>query len=293
MLKQLTNRVYYKPHVEETDRPTLGLISGDKYSLLVDAGNSPNHAMEFLQDVKQINTTAPVKFLVITHWHWDHTFGIHTMDLPTISHVDTKKQLDYMKTLKWDDVSLDLRVETGEEIEFCRDMIKREMPTRDELILQSPDITFTDRIEIDLGGITCVIEHVGGVHAQDSSIVYIPEEKIMFLGDCLCQDFYSGDWSYDRDELHTLIEKIRKYDVDYYVTSHHRPETNEELWTYLTELRDLGEIVGDETDWNKIKDVFIKTKAESLDEEKLDTMQYFVNGNKKRKKINDENVSFN
>ena len=60
---------------------------------------------------------------------------------------------------------LDERVATGEEIEFCNEMIKREMPTRDHLELKSPDVTFTNKIEIDLGGITCVVEHVGGVHA--------------------------------------------------------------------------------------------------------------------------------
>lgn len=43
MLKKLTDRVYYKPHLEQTDRPALGLINGNKFSLIVDAGNSPGH----------------------------------------------------------------------------------------------------------------------------------------------------------------------------------------------------------------------------------------------------------
>ena len=142
------------------------------------------------------------------------------MDLLTISHDETKKKLEYLKTLKWDDASLDARVETGEEIEFCSDMIKLEMPTRDHLELKVPDLTFNNKIEIDLGGVTCVVEHVGGIHARDSSIIYVPDEKVMFLGDCIYQDFYSGEWSYDQDELLILLDKIKKYDVNCYVTGH-------------------------------------------------------------------------
>ena len=156
-----------------------------------------------------------------------------------------------MKTLKWDDASLDARVETGEEIEFCRDMIKLEMPTRDSLELKMPDITFENKIEIDLGGVHCIVEHVGGVHAQDSSIIYIPDEKVMFLGDCIYQDFYSGEWSYDLNELIILLDKIKKYDVNCYVTGHQDPKTHEEMWDFFDDLLKIGETVDNEVSFDK------------------------------------------
>ncbi|GAF08322.1 MBL fold metallo-hydrolase [Paenibacillus pini] len=129
MLKKLSDKVYYMPQYSETDRPTLGLICGENFSVIVDSGNSPAHARDFLNLVEQIDI-APVKFVVITHWHWDHIFGMDTMKLLSISHNQTKDRIEYLKTLTWDDASLDSRVETGEEIEFCSSMIKLEMPTR-------------------------------------------------------------------------------------------------------------------------------------------------------------------
>ena len=54
MLKKISERIYYMPHEDKTDRPVLGLICGDKYSLIVDAGNSPNHAMEFLLNIAEL-----------------------------------------------------------------------------------------------------------------------------------------------------------------------------------------------------------------------------------------------
>ncbi|MEH7122566.1 MBL fold metallo-hydrolase [Bacillus sp. JJ1503] len=282
MLKKLTNKVYYMPHYSETDRPALGLICGDDFSVVVDSGNSPAHAKDFLNLVEKMDIP-PVKFVVITHWHWDHIFGIKTMGLLTISHEQTKEKVEYLKTLKWDDASLDARVETGEEIEFCSEMIKREMPTRDHLELQVPDLTFSDKFEMDLGGVTCVVEHVGGVHAQDSSIIYIPNEKVMFLGDCIYQDFYSGEWSYDLNELTILLEKIKKYDVDTYVTGHQDPKTNEEMWSFLDDLVHIGEIVSEETSLDNAVTKFNEVRGTKPNEEQLEFIQNFVSGNQKKK----------
>lgn len=282
MLKKLASRVYYMPHYSETDRPTLGLICGDTFSLIVDSGNSPAHASDFLNEVEKMDI-APVQLLVITHWHWDHIFGIHTMGLLTLSYEETKKKINDLKTLEWDDTSLDSRVETGEEIEFCRDMIKREMPTRDHLKLKAPDLTFNNKIEVDLGGISCVVEHVGGVHAQDSCIIYVPEEKVMFLGDCIYQDFYSGAWSYDQNELTILLDKIKKYEVNYYVTGHQDPKTHAEMWTFLDELTRIGEIVGKEIALEKAVTRFNEVRKAVPNEEQLEYIENFVNGNQKKK----------
>ncbi|GAB3059239.1 MBL fold metallo-hydrolase [Virgibacillus ainsalahensis] len=281
MLKKLAKSVYYMPHYSETDRPALGLICGDNFSLVIDSGNSPAHANDFLNLVEKMDIS-PIKLVVITHWHWDHVFGMKTMGYLTISHEETKKKIDDMKTLKWDDASLDERVETGEEIEFCRDMIKREMPTRDDLELKAPDLTFHDQIEIDLGGVTCVVEHVGGVHAQDSAIIYIPEEKVLFLGDCIYQDFYSGEWSYDKDELTILLDKIKKYDANYYVTGHQDPKTHEEMWNFLNDLTSIGEIVGEEVSLDKAVTRFSEVRKTMPSEEQLESIQNFISGNQKK-----------
>ncbi|WP_209864999.1 MBL fold metallo-hydrolase [Paenibacillus shirakamiensis] len=281
MLKKLSNKVYYMPQYSATDRPALGLICGNTYSVFVDSGNSPAHARDFLQLVEGMDAS-PVKFVVITHWHWDHIFGMDTMGLLSISHDLTKEKIQYLTTLAWDDASLDARVETGEEIEFCSSMIKREMPTRDELKLKTPDISFNSKMELDLGGVTCIVEHVGGVHAQDSLIVYIPEEKIMFLGDCIYQDFYSGEWSYDLDELTILLDKIRKYDVDYYVTGHQEPMAHAELWHWMDELVRVGEIVDLEVSMDQAVARFNEHEKVMPTEEQLEYIQNFISGSQKK-----------
>src|SRR5690606_36073055 len=121
----------------------------------------------------------------------------------------------------------------------------------------------------------------GGVHARDSSVVYIPEEKVLFLGDCLSPDFYSGDWSYDRNELDLLLMKIRQYEADVYVSSHNDPETHDEIWSYLNRLQAIGELAGTELSIEAAVSRFQESGGKTPDEEQLELLQYFVNGNKK------------
>ncbi|GAB4428720.1 MAG: hypothetical protein Fur0044_26540 [Anaerolineae bacterium] len=43
-LQKLNRHVYWLPPDDRTDRPILGAITGERATLLVDAGNSPAHA---------------------------------------------------------------------------------------------------------------------------------------------------------------------------------------------------------------------------------------------------------
>lgn len=284
MLKKITDRVYYKEQVNETDRPALGLVVGDRCSLVVDAGNSPAHAREFLAEAEAV-ATSPLKYVILTHWHWDHIFGTETMGLLTISHEQTKEQLEHLKTLSWSDEALDARVESGEEIAFCRDMMKKEMPDRSGLIIKSPDTTFYDRLEIDLGGVTVVLEHIGGDHAQDSVVVFVKEEKVLFLGDCTSVDLYSGDWSYDRDKVESLLARLSTYDADVFLHSHHYPESKEEIWTSLELIRNAGEAAGDAKSIEEAVSRFETMYEATPDDETFELMGYFVNGNKKKDEV--------
>lgn len=46
-LIQITDRIWYLPACEENDRPVLGYIRGDQYTLQIDAGASPAHGENF------------------------------------------------------------------------------------------------------------------------------------------------------------------------------------------------------------------------------------------------------
>src|SRR4051794_30435918 len=188
-----------------TDRPVLGAITGAYGTLLVDAGNSPAHAELLLEAVEDVDATPPA-YVALTHWHWDHVFGTSALVLPTFACTETRQVVAEMARLDWSDAALDRRVADGTEIAFCADMIKAELPERTGLSLRVPDIVFDDQVTVDLGGITCQLVHVGGDHASDSCVVYVPEERIMFLGDCLYPAIYTPVRQYTVARLFPLID---------------------------------------------------------------------------------------
>ncbi len=231
---KLTERICYLPFSEETDRPNLGYIRGDKYSLMVDAGNSARHAGLFLSSLMEQGLPAP-DYVAITHWHWDHTFGMHALKAKSIAGRLTDRQLGIVAQWGWDDRSMSGRLASGEEIEFCDSHIRIEYPNRKEITVRTADLVFDRRLSLDLGGITCELLQVGGPHSEDSVVVYIPEEKVIFLGDSACGDFYHNQGRCDRQKLSDYLEFLQGIDFTICVEGHDKAISRELFMQYMAE----------------------------------------------------------
>ncbi|GIP24510.1 MBL fold metallo-hydrolase [Paenibacillus sp. J22TS3] len=244
MINQLTNRFVYMSADGTVDRPILGAILGEEQTLYIDAGNSKRHAKTFREAVGK-NYSTRSSLTALTHWHWDHSFGAAYDPLsPLIATGLTYQALQLLLGLDWSDKALDERVRQGQEIAFCADYIKKEYEgVERDIQVKLPDITFTDSITLYLGGVSCHIQHVGGVHAQDSCVMYIPEEKVLFLGDVLGPAIYDGPRYYAARDFLRIVEKIKKYPAAWYIESHYRPVTAEEFWQDINESCVLAELV--------------------------------------------------
>ncbi len=279
MIKKLTDRIYYMPHKEDTDRPSLGLICGNKYSLIVDSGNSPSHAKEFISEIKSMDIP-PLKYLVLTHYHWDHIFGIRKMNLITIANKNTKEKIDGMKKLKWDDASLEEYLDSERFSDFTIECIKKEIPKRDRFAIGDLDIIYKDSIEIDLGELKCIVKEIGGSHTDDSSVIYIPEEKVLFLGDCIYGRRYNGVYGYTKEKLFPMIDEIEKYDANYYIISHQDVYNKSQIHELWNQLKLAEQIVGKNWSIEDIKKRFSDKFNELPSEDVNFYIKCFANVNK-------------
>lgn len=100
-LNKLTERIYFLEHEPEVDRPMLAYIKGDKLSLAIDAGYSSNHVRDFYKELASEHLKKP-DFTVITHWHYDHTFGMHAISGISIAHDKTNEFLKQQQELAKD-----------------------------------------------------------------------------------------------------------------------------------------------------------------------------------------------
>ncbi|HEY2421039.1 MAG TPA: MBL fold metallo-hydrolase [Neobacillus sp.] len=270
---------WYITPISETDRPILGMVVGNNKTLMIDAGNSEDHVNYFLKELLKREVPNP-EMVVLTHWHWDHIFGLSGLaNSVSIASKETKKEMEKLIPFSWSDEAIDARVQEGTEIEFCAKAIKKEYMDHRNITIVLPDLTFEKRVEIDLGGVTCIVQHVGGDHAADSVIVYIEEEKILFLGDCIYPDIFSKKENYTIKETLRLLDELETFDADTYIPSHQQPISKEEFNQEAAKLRTIAkytDICGG--DKQKIIEEYEKYVKRELKEDERETIADFVNG---------------
>lgn len=278
IIEKLSDRLYYLPPYQKTDRPILAAVVGDNQTLLIDAGNSSMHAKHFKEQLASYQIHGDL--LVLTHWHWDHVFGLREMDILSIANFMTYNKIKEMQKLSWGDKELDDRVKGGIEIPFCADAIKLELGNMREVMIPDPTIIFEKRIKMNLGGVTCIIEHVGSDHSPDSNLIYIPEEKMLFLGDCLYANMYAEKWHYTIAKMNNLLERIKDYDAEIYFLSHHpAPLTKDEFTSFVSLLKTSAELTNKHK--GKIEAITAEMSSHlrrNLTEDDLEIITYFVNG---------------
>ena len=276
--KQLTSRIWYQTPVSETDRPILAVVRGEKHQLMIDAGNSSAHAALFLEEMKKHNLGSP-DLLALTHWHWDHIFGMKHLRLPSMATQQTITRMKEMQPYAWTDAALQERMDQGIEIPFCADAIKLEFGTTRDIEVVLPTIGFTGQLEIDLGGVQCQLIEVENDHSPGSLLVYIPEERVVFLGDAMYADIFSSKWNYTVERTKRLLAAIDRLEADYYVWSHGEAMPKSEFEEEVNMLRQAIRVT--EETGGRLKDMrilYAEETGRSLTEDETETLIYFANG---------------
>lgn len=243
--EQISTHIWIMHAEHETDRPILAAIVGKRRTLLMDAGNSPAHAGLFREGLMEQGVRLP-ELMVLTHWHWDHTFGMSEWKIPSIAHVGTAAVLSDLAHLDWSDDTLKALVSQEVlSVATVKD-IKEEYGAEAERSIKiiQPDVGFEDRITIDLGGVTCEVQHVGGDHSSDSCYVYVPEDNVLFLGDALGPSVYGGPRQYTSASFLKLMERMHGYeDAQIYVESHGVPSDRDAFLADIGEWEQLARLV--------------------------------------------------
>jgi glyoxylase-like metal-dependent hydrolase (beta-lactamase superfamily II) len=231
-LKRINDHIFYSMPDNSCDQPCLYAIVGTERTLMIDSGVSSALAMEFVEELHR-ETGRGVDFVAVTHWHWDHTFGLAGIDAPVIACGKTAVHLKRVAGYSsWSDEALDDRVRSGEEIFFCAKHIKRLYPgkLRNQIAIRQPDIVFDGRMELRLGGITCSLLPLPVVHTDDCVAIYVHEENMLFLGDSTGPDFYARPNRYSALGVLELVSFIKGIAPVVIAESHSEPASPAEFW---------------------------------------------------------------
>lgn len=275
MLNKFSDTIYYLSNQDDRERPTLGLVCGDRYSLIIDSGNSPQHAKDFLLEIEKLNVP-PVKYVVITHAHWDHFLGMNEFDATVIVNSRTDKMIKKWQSLSFNDNSLEKYVTTNQISAMCMRIIQTDMPNRDSFKLKSPDIIFENTLTIDLGNKVCILERIKSTHTDDSTIIYIPDDKVIFLGDCAYGTTTNSLFHYKQSMLLPMIKDIQKYDAGMFLLGHESICDSNEMNIYWEELTAASHVVKSTSQEDAIESFKVENNRDPNDNE-LFFIKAFVN----------------
>lgn len=155
------------------------------------------------------------KYLINTESHIDHIFGNHWFAgvCPVVAHeklVDTFFKVP--GTLDGYDYSVDVLERQDKEFLPL-------MPSREDYILNTPQITFNDRMSLKVGDHTFDLYYTPG-HCDCQIAVHVPEERTLFVGDTLFVDCQTWLHSADIGALIETLQFLRTFDVDHIVPGH-------------------------------------------------------------------------
>lgn len=225
-MKRINDRFYVLEYEEFSDRPNLYYIKGDDYSVIVDAGNSRKHVEKMYSELNELGLPLP-KYTIISHWHWDHTFGLNAIVGKSVSTKKTHDILLDVSKWKWTLEDMKYRLDNHIDIEFCDVNIKREYQNLNDIKVISTNEYIEENKVLDLGGIKLELIPMESTHGDDSLFVYIPKFKALIVEDADCPNYYISDEYNDLDKLKKMIDFFESIDYDYHYLGHAEVETKQ------------------------------------------------------------------
>jgi glyoxylase-like metal-dependent hydrolase (beta-lactamase superfamily II) len=212
---RITQHVYWSPPAPP-DRPSLCAVVGGRRTIWLDAGSSAAHASEFAASLADQGVGLP-SHVVLTHSHWDHVFGAAELGAVVVTHELTAGYLEELAAIAWTDEALDRRVAAGEVSQQHADNVKAELPSPRDVRIASADVVFEDGLRFELDGVRVHVRHVGGDHADDSTVMYVEPDGLLFLGDCLYEAPSGG---YTTALALPLVDAVRGFGAELFVEGH-------------------------------------------------------------------------
>jgi len=177
-------------------------IEFSDYVVMIDA-SFPAGAEEALRNVKAA-TNKPVRYVIVTHYHGDHTLGagVFAKEGTTIvAHENARKEFlarnveGYLKTAETDPVYAKYKP-------------------------APPELTFSDKFILDDGKRRLEVHHFGQAHTTGCIFPFLTKEKIVFTGDaCVNGPFnYCGDG--DTASWIDVLTQVQTLDPDVVVPAH-------------------------------------------------------------------------
>jgi glyoxylase-like metal-dependent hydrolase (beta-lactamase superfamily II) len=173
---KVSEHVYVIPDGRVNLVPNIGIIVGNRATLIVDAGMGPRNGQTVLRELAKVSKNTDLYFTT-THFHPEHVTGGQAFPANTIvirpevqqEEVD-RKQPEFIHNFSQ---------RTPELKALLQDVKPR-----------PPDILFDREAKLDLGGITVRLLWLGPAHTRGDCFVFVEQDGVLFTGDAVINRFF-------------------------------------------------------------------------------------------------------
>src|SRR5579863_1309489 len=173
---KVSEHVYVIPDGRVNLVPNIGMIVGNRATLIVDAGMGPRNGQTVLRELAKVNRNTDLYFTT-THFHPEHMTGVQAFPANTIIIRPEAQQEEVER----------------KQPEFIRNFSKRTPDLKALLEDVKPrprDILFDHEAKIDLGGTTVRLLWLGPAHTRGDNFVFVEEDGVLFTGDGVINRFF-------------------------------------------------------------------------------------------------------
>lgn len=220
--------------------------------LVFDTNGTPAAAAAVLAEIRKL-TDRPVRYVVNSHWHWDHWYGSETYkqafpDARVVAHERTRRlmmgpALDFNRPGIESQLpayirSIEARLAAAQAADAGGAEAARlgQLLAEDSFFLEQkasvrhafPDLTYSDRLTLYLGEREIQLLHHERAVTPGDTFLYLPREKVLVTGDLLVNPISFALSCYPSGWLRTL-ERLDALDASLIVPGHGEPLADKAL----------------------------------------------------------------
>lgn len=233
------------------DGNSIAVISDDGV-LVFDANGTTHAARAVIAEIRKI-TNKPVKYLVISHWHWDHWYGAEAYkeafpDVQIISQERERRIMlgpsqdfnrkfldqdlpDYVASLKRKLAEEEAKSPASADLERlrARTAVDKFFLDQKKAVRHTvANVTYAERMNLYMGDREIELMNFGRAVTPGDTIAYLPHERIALVGDLIVNPVTFALGSYPTEWLKTL-ERLDGLDATLMVTGHGEPLRDKSL----------------------------------------------------------------
>ena len=211
--------------------------------LVFDANGTPAAARAVIAEIRKI-TNQPVKYLVISHWHWDHWYGAEAYKeaFPDVRIISQERERPimlgssqdfnknflqrdlpgYVEALKKEISEAEEKTPASEGLTKLKARYEADaffLEQKKNVRLTVANETYSEQMTIYLGEREIRVMNLGRGVTPGDTVVYLPQEKLALIGDLVVNPVTFALGGYPSEWLKAL-EKVDELDARTWVTGH-------------------------------------------------------------------------